>query len=141
MTSSAEECNLLRRGMAEGSNSTQGVECLSFNNPRSLVCFCAFSWGPRTLFVRTLPTTPLVLPWLTAAQERHNIWPAGFRSSSETSWEKKTRSAEKQTLRVAGSDFLFAADVASPSVWLPNGVSAHSSFHASVLTPCLRPHG
>lgn len=28
-----------------------------------------------------------------------------------------------------------------PSVWLPNGVSAHSSFHASVLTPCLLPHG
>lgn len=53
---------------------------------------------------------------------------------------RKRRSAVKQTHKSLAVIFLFAADVAFPSVWLPNGGSAHSPLNASVVNPLL-PHG
>lgn len=122
VTSSAEECNLLHRGVTAGSNSAQGVEFLPLkkNNKKQSARSCLF-FAP-------------------SAGNREHCWPGRFRRllSSSHGWQlpdnvtifgpqgsgalrrragsRKRGQRRNKPRKSLSSDFLFAAGVASLSL-------------------------
>lgn len=105
----------------------------SFNIPRRPL-ICTFNSNPRTLSVQTPSTSPLLRPWLSATQKPSRSLARDDRKLLSGELEDETGSADKQIrAHVCDCDFSIPVRVAS-SVWLPNGISAHSLNNISALT-------